>query len=61
MFAHAGWVGDWGAGVGGMQTPAGHRLNLVNAGFSEIGIDATEEGNPATEVGPLVVTQNLSR
>ena len=59
VFAHAGFVVDWGPGVGGMQTPAGHRLNMVNAGFSEIGIDVTEEGNAATQVGPLVVTQNL--
>ena len=52
---------DWGGGTGGMQTPAGHRLNLVNPGFSEIGIDATAEANGATNVGPLVVTQDLGQ
>ncbi|MCC6718940.1 MAG: hypothetical protein IT555_13745 [Acetobacteraceae bacterium] len=61
QFAHAGFVVDWGGGTGGMQTPAGHRLNLINAGLSEIGIDITPESNPATYVGPLVVTQELGR
>ena len=60
-YAHAGFVVDWGGGPGGMQTPAGHRLNLVNPGYSEIGIDATPEGNGATNVGPLVVTQDLGQ
>jgi hypothetical protein len=60
-FAHAGFVVDWGPGTGGMQTPAGHRDNLINAGLSEIGIDMTHEDNPATSVGPLVVTQDLGR
>lgn len=58
-FAHAGFVVDWGPGVGGMQTPAGHRNSLANADFTEIGIDITNEANPATSVGPQVVTQNL--
>lgn len=61
QYAHAGFVVDWGPGTGGMQTPAGHRLNLINAGFSEIGIDITPEANPATSVGPLVVTQDIGR
>jgi uncharacterized protein YkwD len=59
LYAHAGFVIDWGVGPGGMQTPAGHRLNLIDSRFTEIGIDITAENNPATNVGPLVVTQNL--
>jgi len=59
LYAHAGFVIDWGYGDGGMQTPAGHRLNLINGGYTEIGIDITAEQNDATQVGPLVVTQDL--
>ena len=43
----------------GIQDGAGHRVNLMNADFTEIGIAITEEDNPATRVGPLVMTQDL--
>ncbi len=56
---HAGFVIDWGIGTGGMQTPPGHRNALLSANFAEIGIDVTPENNPATRVGPLVITQDL--
>ena len=59
IFGHAGFVIDWGFGPGGMQTPAGHRNSLLSGNFSEIGIDITHENNPATSVGPLVITQDL--
>ncbi len=59
IFGHAGFVIDWGVGPGGMQTPPGHRNNLLSGNFSEIGIDITHEANPATSVGPLVITQDL--
>ncbi len=59
IFGHAGFVIDWGFGTGGMQTPAGHRISLLSGSFSEIGIDITPETNPATSVGPLVITQDL--
>ena len=59
LYAHAGFVIDWGYGTGGMQDPAGHRENLINAKYTEIGIDLTEESNPSTNVGPQVVTQDL--
>lgn len=58
-FGHAGFVVDWGFGTGGMQTPPGHRNNLMNGNFTEIGIDVTHESNTATQVGPLVITQDL--
>lgn len=58
-YAHAGFVVDWGFGTGGMQTPAGHRDNLISASMTEIGIDITAEGNAGTQVGPQVVTQDL--
>jgi hypothetical protein len=59
--ADAGFIVDWGPGPGGMQSPAGHRENLLSAGFTEIGIDissASGNGSGAT-VGPLVVTEDL--
>src|ERR1051326_1666592 len=33
---HAGFAVDWGPGPGGMQTPAGHRANMLNGGFREV-------------------------
>jgi len=59
VYGHAGFVIDWGFGPGGMQTPAGHRNSLMSTSFTEIGIDITPETNPATNVGPLVITQEL--
>jgi|SRR5579871_1383720 len=59
IYAQAGFVVDWGSGTGGMQTPPGHRDNLMNPNFTEIGIATTPENNPATSVGPLVVTEDL--
>jgi hypothetical protein len=59
LYAHAGFVIDWGDTPTGIQTPPGHRLNLIDSRFTEIGIDITAETNPSSQVGPLVVTQNL--
>ncbi|HEV2746744.1 MAG TPA: CAP domain-containing protein [Allosphingosinicella sp.] len=52
-------LSDWRARGDGMQDPAGHRKNLMSGNFTEIGIAATAEDNGATEVGPLVITQDL--
>jgi serralysin len=73
--AHAGFIIDWGYDAedysgstllpnyrqlgDGMQDPAGHRVNLINASYTEIGISLTGESNSATSVGPLVVTEDL--
>lgn len=59
VHGHAGFVIDWGNEPGGIQSPPGHRLNLMNATYTEIGIDVTPEANPATSVGPLVITEDL--
>ncbi|MCB2073860.1 MAG: CAP domain-containing protein, partial [Novosphingobium sp.] len=59
LYGHAGFMIDWGNGPNGMQSPAGHRDNIMNSGFSEVGIDVTAESNQATDVGPLVVTQDF--
>ena len=64
--AHAAFVIDWGSGTGttnGIQTPAGHRDLLLNAGMKEIGIGFQNIAIPDTNVnatGPLVVTEHLA-
>jgi len=58
-YAQAGFVIDWGNGTDGMQSPRGHRNNLISGGFKELGISITPENDPATGVGPLVVTQDF--
>lgn len=61
MYAQAGFMVDWGgsAATGGMQSPAGHRNNMMLAVYREIGLAVTAESNPATEVGPQVVTEDF--
>ncbi len=64
--AHAAFVIDWGSGSGtvnGIQSPAGHRNLLLNAGMKEIGIGFQSIAIPNTNVnatGPLVVTEHLA-
>lgn len=68
LYAHAAFAIDWGDDESdrdpetygtGIQTPALHRLNLLNNSFREAGFSIIEERNPATDVGPEVVTQNF--
>lgn len=58
-FAHAGFAIDWGETATGIQDPAGHRLTMMNPAFEEVGVSIVTELDPATDVGPLVVTQNF--
>ena len=66
LHAHAAFVIDWGSGSGttnGIQTPAGHRDLLLNAGMKEIGIGFQNIAIPGTNVsatGPDVVTEHLA-
>lgn len=64
--AHAGFAIDWGGNndpnhpsVDGIQNPPGHRDNMMEATFREIGIRFLTESVPSTQVGPLLVTQNF--
>jgi uncharacterized protein YkwD len=59
LYSHAGLMIDWGTGPNGVQSPPGHRLNIMDGSFREVGIGVTAEGNPATNVGPLLVTQDF--
>jgi len=54
---HAGFAVDWGPGTGGMQTPPGHRENMLNSGFREVGIGVVDGVNGS--VGPQLVTQDF--
>ena len=59
LFAHAGFFIDWGSGPGGMQSPAGHRANMLSSTFTEVGIHATAVATSLPNVGPLVVTEDF--
>jgi hypothetical protein len=59
---HAGFEVDWGPGTGGMQTPPGHRENIHNSGFREVGVGVIVGRNEVAgkqAVGPQVVTQDF--
>jgi Ca2+-binding RTX toxin-like protein/uncharacterized protein YkwD len=61
IYGHAAFVIDWGFGPNGIQDPAGHRVNMLDQGFQEVGIVISEETNPATSVGPQVISQEFGR
>ena len=59
IHGHAGFMVDWGQTATGIQTPPGHRVNILGAAFKELGLSVLTESNAATSVGPLVVTQDF--
>ena len=56
---HAAFFIDWGAGPDGIQSPAGHRDNIMSTSYTEIGIAVVAENDSTTGVGPQVVTQHF--
>ena len=54
---HAAFAVDWGNGTGGMQTPPGHRDNMLTGGFREVGVGIFDGVNGT--VGPQLVTQDF--
>ena len=60
LFAQAGFMVDWGgsAATGGMQSPAGHRANEMNASYREVGVGVVTGSGP-NGVGPEVVTEDF--
>src|SRR5262249_3952569 len=55
---HAGFAVDWGpGGVGGMQTPPGHRNNMLSKSFREVGMGVVDGVNGL--VGPQLITQDF--
>jgi Ca2+-binding RTX toxin-like protein len=59
LYGHAGFMVDWGDTSTGIQTPPGHRDNIMNGSLREVGVGITAETNPATRVGPQVVTTDF--
>ncbi len=61
LFAQAGFMVDWGGtpATGGMQSPAGHRVNIMNPGYREAGIGVQAVATPGSPVGPQVVTEDF--
>lgn len=63
LYGHAGFNVDWGGSDGtGMQTGRGHRLAImsIDGDYTNVGLAAVPDANPATRVGPLVVTGNYA-
>lgn len=56
LHGHAGFLLDWGDTPTGIQEPPGHRNSAISASYREVGIRIQSENNPATRVGPLVMT-----
>ena len=54
---HAAFAVDWGNAPGGMQTPPGHRDNMLLGDFREVGIGVVDGLNGT--VGPQLVTQDF--
>ena len=61
IYGYAGFNIDWGNGTGGTQDPPGHRYAIMSLGadYTNIGIAAVPETNPATQVGPQVIAGNF--
>jgi len=57
--AYAGFAIDWGNGPGGMQSPPGHRQNMMDSSFRDIGIGLVDGGGSGKTTGPLLVTQDF--
>jgi Cysteine-rich secretory protein family/SdrD B-like domain len=61
-YGHAGFEVDWGGSAltGGMQSPPGHRENIHNTTFREVGIGVVlGSGGGSGGVGPQLVTQDF--
>ena len=57
-FGHAGFEVDWGSSADGMQVGRGHRANIHNPNYREIGLGVSLGTNGAA--GPQVVTQDFA-
>jgi uncharacterized protein YkwD len=62
LHAHAGFAIDWGTDANGIQNPPGHRENMMEPTYREVGIRIATPGNvPGHQVGPMVVTQDFGK
>jgi hypothetical protein len=60
LYAHAGFAIDWGTGPGGLQSPAGHRTNIMSGAHREAGVAIDPFSQAGVDFGPLVVTQDFA-
>ncbi len=60
LHTHAGFAIDWGNDTDGIQNPPGHRENMMEATYREVGI-RIRTGVTGLDVGPWVVTQDFGR
>src|SRR5439155_25677019 len=57
--AHASFAIDWGNDTAGIQNPPGHRDNMMDADYREIGIGIVDTADTSKDVGPILVTQDF--
>ncbi|HWB14452.1 MAG TPA: DUF4214 domain-containing protein [Pirellulales bacterium] len=57
--AHAAFAIDWGNGPGGMQSPPGHRDNIMASDFRDVGLGIVDGGGPGKTTGPVQVTEDF--
>lgn len=60
LYAHAGFMIDYGFDAGGMQSGAGHRANILDPDYREVGIGIVDHTTPGG-VGPELVTEDFGR
>src|SRR5262249_11172747 len=56
--AHAAFAIDWGNTSTGIQSPPGHRINIMNPSHREVGIGVAD-GDLGAQTGPLLITEDF--
>ncbi len=61
LFAHAAFAIDWDSTSDGMQSPRGHRNNIMSPDVREVGLGivTTPVADSVNDVGPVVVTEDF--
>ena len=59
FYGHAAFAIDWASVPNGIQDPPGHRQNIMNANFREVGISIVDSTKSDKTVGPEVLTQDF--
>jgi uncharacterized membrane protein YgcG len=61
IYGYAAFNVDWGSGSDGTQDPPGHRYAIMSlsGNYTNAGIAVVPETNPATRVGPQVISGNF--
>ena len=59
FYGHAALAIDWTSGTNGIQDPPGHRNNIMDKDFREIGIGIVDATKSDKSVGPQVLTQDF--